>query len=319
MSVQWKQSDLIARLPAVRGRIQERVMMSKLTWFRVGGEAEVLFFPADRQDLSDLLAQSPPDIPITVIGIGSNLLVRDGGIEGVVIRLGGGFNSVEIEDGTRVRAGAGASNVFVAKRAFESSLTGLEFLRGIPGSVGGALRMNAGAYGREIKDVLIGARAVDRQGREHNFSLDEMGLSYRDSKVPPDFILTEALFQTRPGDPGNISRIMEEVASARESSQPVRSRTGGSTFKNPNSRIAGGRRAWQLIDQAGCRGLTVGDAQVSEQHCNFLINRGEATAADLEKLGERVRSEVEKHTGIKLEWEIRRIGRPINGRAFHHG
>jgi UDP-N-acetylmuramate dehydrogenase len=307
------------RLPSVRGCLQEHVAMSKFTWFRVGGEAEVLFLPADQQDLSDFLAQLSAEILVTVIGIGSNLLVRDGGIDGVVIRLGGGFNSVDVIDGNRVRAGAAAPDIFVAKRALQSSLAGLEFMRGIPGSVGGALRMNAGAYGREIKDVLIESTVIDRQGLLHTLSVDEMGLSYRHSQVPDDYILVEAVFQARPGAADKIDALMNEVTSARESSQPVRSRTGGSTFKNPDPEISLGKSAWQLIDQAGCRGLIIGDAQVSEQHCNFLINRGDATAADLEKLGETVRSEVEKDTGIKLEWEIRRIGRPLNSEAGRYG
>ncbi len=319
MTAHDHRSDIMARLPAVRGRLQEHVAMSKLTWFRVGGEAEILFSPADPQDLSDFLAQLPTEIPVTVVGIGSNLLVRDGGIEGVVIRLGSGFNEVEAVEGYKVRAGAAAPDVFVAKRALRSSLTGLEFMRGIPGSVGGALRMNAGAYGTEIKDVLIESTAFDRRGRTHKLPLDQMGLSYRHSQVPQDFILVEAFFQARPGNPDEIDAMMNQVTSARESTQPIRSRTGGSTFKNPDPDMSEGRSAWQLIDQAGCRGLIVGDAQVSEQHCNFLINRGKATAADLEKLGETVRSEVEKSTGITLEWEIRRIGRPLNGRAARHG
>lgn len=319
MTAQDNRSNFMARLPAVRGRLQECVPMSKLTWFRVGGEAEVLFSPADCQDLSDFLVQLPVEIPITVVGIGSNLLVRDGGIEGVVVRLGNGFNEVEPVDEHKVRAGAAAPDIFVAKRALQMSLTGLEFLRGIPGSVGGALRMNAGAYGSEIKDVLIESTAIDQKGRIQTLPLSEMGLSYRHSQVPQDYILIEALFQARPGNPDEINSMMQQVTSARESTQPIRSRTGGSTFKNPDPDLSEGRSAWQLIDQAGCRGLIVGDAQVSEQHCNFLINRGDATAADLEKLGETVRSEVEKNTGIKLEWEIRRIGRPLNGESAHYG
>ena len=269
--------------------------------------------PADPDDLAEFLHGLPSDVPVTVVGVGSNLLVRDGGVRGVVIRLASGFNLITIEAEGRVRAGAAALDVAVAKRAAKASIAGLEFMRGIPGSVGGALCMNAGAYEREIKDVVVEAVAIDRDGNRHVLSVDDMGLSYRHSDVPRDFIFIEALFQGTPGEQQEIERRMQGVTEVREASQPVRTHTGGSTFKNPSLERSGGRKAWQLIDEAGCRGLTLGGAQVSEQHCNFLINRGDASAADLENLGEKVRSEVEKSSGIKLEWEIRRIGQPLRG------
>ena len=302
-------------LPSVRGRLRTNVAMADLTWFRVGGCADVFFIPADPTDLADFLKGLPDRVPVTTVGVGSNLLVRDGGIRGCIIRLAAGFNDVAIEGDTLVRAGAAALDVGVAKRAAQASIAGLEFMRGIPGSVGGALRMNAGAYDREIKDVLVEAMAIDRAGDRHVLGLDDLGFSYRHSSAPADFIFIEALFQGEPGDQEDIKRRMRDVTEVREASQPVRSRTGGSTFKNPDPKRSSGLKAWQLIDQAGCRGLIEGGAQVSEQHCNFLINQGDASAADLEKLGEKVRSKVEKCSGIKLEWEIRRIGQPLNGGA----
>lgn len=309
----YNKESVMDQLPSVRGRLRANVAMSDLTWFRVGGCADVFFVPADTDDLADFLKNVPDSVPITTVGVGSNLLVRDGGIRGIVIRLASGFNDVTVEGNTRVRAGAAVLDVAVAKRAAQASLAGLEFMRGIPGSVGGALRMNAGAYEREIKDVLVEAMAIDRAGNRHVLGLDRMGFSYRHSAVPADVIFVEALFQGEPGDQEEIKRRMRQVTEVREASQPVRSRTGGSTFKNPDPERSGGQKAWQLIDQAGCRGLIEGGAQVSEQHCNFLINQGEASAADLENLGEKVRSEVEKRSGIKLEWEIRRIGQPLSG------
>ncbi len=314
-----EKSALVERLPAVRGRLKANVPLSNFTWFRVGGPADVLFMPADADDLAAFLKRLPEDIPVSVIGVGSNLLVRDGGVAGVVIRLGGGLGGITCLPGGRVRAGAAALDVAVAKAAAGAELTGLEFLRGIPGTVGGALRMNAGAYGGEIKDVLIEAVALDRCGERHLLSVAEMGFGYRTSCVPEDFIFIEALFQGRPGKAEEIAARMAAISEARETAQPIKSRTGGSTFKNPDPAVSGGRKAWELIDAAGCRGAVCGDAQVSEQHCNFLINRGGARAADLEKLGERVRSEVAKKTGITLEWEIRRIGRDVLPEGGHHG
>jgi len=304
---------LIQRLPKGRGRLSLNAPMSALTWFRVGGSAEALYVPADEEDLSKFLGALPDDVPVTTVGVGSNLLVRDGGIPGVVIRLGSGLGGIAVEGGARVRAGAAALDVAVARRAAAASIAGLEFLRGIPGTIGGALTMNAGAYGREIKDVLIEAAALDRKGRRRVFRRDEMGFAYRHSGVPSEFVFVEALFQGVSGDRHDIEARMSDITETREASQPVKSRTGGSTFKNPDPKRSQGRKAWELIDAAGCRGLTVGDAQVSEHHCNFLINRGNASAADLENLGENVRREVEKTSGIKLEWEIRRIGRPVSG------
>ena len=310
-----EQQSLIDRLPAVRGSYKLDAPLSKITWFRVGGPAQVLFAPRDEEDLSSFLQTLPEDIPVTVMGVGSNLLVRDGGIEGVVIKLGAAFAKVEILEDHRVRAGAAAFDVAVAKKAMEASIAGLEFFRGIPGTIGGALRMNAGAYQRETKDVLIQAVGYDRSGKKVEFNQKDMGFSYRHSSAPDDVLFVSALFQGVKGDRAEIASRMEGITEARESSQPVRERTGGSTFKNPGTDESGGRKAWQLIDAAGCRGVSIGDAQVSEQHCNFLINRGSASAKDLEQLGEKVRSEVAKSTGINLEWEIRRIGRPLDGGA----
>ena len=294
--------DLKARLPNLRGRLLANQPLGEFTWFRVGGPAQALFMPADENDLAYLLRNLPTDIPVTVIGAGSNLIVRDGGIPGVVIRLGRGFNEVTVEPGNRLRAGSAMLDVMVARAAQKESLAGLAFLSGIPGTIGGALRMNAGAYGGETKDVLIEARGVDRAGNLRTFGNAEMGFSYRHSGVPEDVIFTSALLQGRPGDPQEIAAEMTAIKDKREASQP-RNRTGGSTFKNPP-----GANAWKLIDEAGCRGLVVGDAQVSELHCNFLINRGHATAHDIETLGETVRARVKAQSGVELEWEIKRIG-----------
>lgn len=299
-------SSLIERLPRVRGELVANAPLAPFTWFRVGGPAEVLFRPADADDLAAFLAGTPTDVPVTVIGVGSNLLVRDGGVAGVVIRLGGkGFSHIEALGGHRLRAGTAALDVAVARAAQEAGIAGLEFYRGIPGSIGGALRMNGGAYGRETKDVLVEAVAIDRQGRRHVLSNADMGYSYRHCGAPEDLIFVEAIFQGEAGDKAEIQRRMDEITAKREESQPIRMRTGGSTFKNPE-----GHKSWQLIDAAGCRGLVRGGAQVSELHCNFLINTGAASAADLEGLGEEVRARVKAKSGVVLEWEIRRIGEP---------
>jgi UDP-N-acetylmuramate dehydrogenase len=295
-------ADLKAKMPALRGRLLANQSLAELTWFRVGGPAQVLFMPEHEQDLSYALANLPAEIPQTVIGLGSNLIVRDGGVPGVVIRLGRGFGNVTVED-TRIRAGAAVPDVKVARAAQEAGIAGLSFMRGIPGGVGGALRMNGGAYGRETKDALVEARAVDRQGRIHVLRNAAMGYTYRHCGVPADYIFTEALYQGELGDPAVIAAEMDKITESREATQPIKSRTGGSTFKNPP-----GRKAWQLIDAAGCRGLKAGGAQVSEMHCNFLINRGGATAADIENLGETVRRRVRENSGVELEWEIERIG-----------
>ena len=294
--------ELKARLPQVRGRLLANQSLAELTWFRVGGPAQVLFLPEDEADLAYALGRLPAELPVTVVGLGSNLIVRDGGVPGVVIRLGRGFSDVAIE-GTRVRAGAAVPDVRVARAAQEAGIAGLAFMRGIPGAIGGALRMNGGAYGRETKDVLIEARGVDRSGLARTFTNADMGFSYRHCGVADDVVFTQALFQGDPGDPAKIAGEMDAITEAREATQPVKSRTGGSTFKNP-----AGAKAWQLIDAAGCRGLKRGGAQVSELHCNFLINLGNATAADIEALGESVRARVKDTAGVDLEWEIKRIG-----------
>jgi UDP-N-acetylmuramate dehydrogenase len=302
--------DLKAKLPELKGRLSANVPLADITWFRVGGPAQVLFTPADEADLAYFLKRAPSGLPVTVLGLGSNLLVRDGGLPGIVIRLGRGFGTVEAEPDYRVRSGTAVPDVKVARAAAEAGIAGLAFYRGIPGSIGGALRMNAGAHGRETKDVLVETRAVDRHGNVHTLSLADMGLSYRHSSVPDGFILTQALFQGTPGDSAMILREMDEVAEYREKNQPIRERTGGSTFKNP-----AGSSAWKLIDEAGCRGLRVGGAKVSDMHCNFLINEGGATAEDIERLGETVRARVKSRSGVMLQWEIIRLGVPLPGRA----
>lgn len=293
-------------MPQLRGRMLANEPLAPLTWFRVGGPAQVLFMPEDESDLAYFLANLSRDIPVVVVGLGSNLIVRDGGIAGVVIRLGRGFNDIAVEEGARIRAGAAVPDVKVARAAQEAGIAGLAFLRGIPGAIGGALRMNGGAYGRETKDVLVEARGVDRAGNVRVFSNADMHYSYRHCGAPQDVIFTQALFHGAPGDPATIAAEMDKITESREATQPIKSRTGGSTFKNP-----AGHKAWQLIDAAGCRGLTLGGAQVSELHCNFLINQGQANAADIESLGELVRQRVKARSGLDLEWEIKRIGNPV--------
>jgi len=292
---------LIDRLPKPRGRLTADAPLGPQTWFATGGPAEVLFRPADVEDLAAFLAALPPDVPVTVLGVGSNVIVRDGGIRGVVIRLLRGFTGITVE-GHEVLAGAGAPDLNVALTAREHSLAGLEFLSGIPGTIGGAFPTNAGAYGGELAEVLISAEAVDRAGRIFTVKPAELGLSYRHSDAPADWIFTSARLRAAPGDQLAIARRISEIDSASADSQP-RSRTGGSTFANPP-----GHKAWELIDAAGCRGLKVGGAQVSEKHTNFLINTGAATASDIEKLGEEVRRRVFDKSGVELQWEIRRLG-----------
>lgn len=301
--------ELAARMPNLRGRLVANFPLSSITWFRVGGPAQVLFTPADEADLAYFLAHAPADLPVIVLGLGSNLLVRDGGVPGVVIRLGKGFSEIQVEPDCRLRAGTAVPDVKVARAAAEAGIAGLAFYRGIPGSIGGALRMNAGAHGSETKDVLVEARAVDRQGNIHVLSLADMGFRYRHCSISKDWIFTEAVFQGRPGDKAEILEQMEAVAQYREENQPTRERTGGSTFKNPP-----GHSAWKLIDAAGCRGLRIGGAKVSEMHCNFLINDNDATAEDIERLGETVRARVKATSGIDLQWEIVRLGLPLPGR-----
>jgi UDP-N-acetylmuramate dehydrogenase len=304
-----KPQRLIERLPAVRGRLSENAPLDKVTWFRVGGPAEVMFRPADADDLAEFLKNRPTGVPVTVVGVGSNLLVRDGGVPGIVVRLGRAFAEIVIE-GTTVRAGAGALDLNVAIAARAAEVAGLEFLSGIPGTIGGALRMNAGAYGVEIKDVVVKARVLDDKGVFHNLDPTALGFGYRRCQVPEDWIFVSAELAGRPGSKAEIAQRMAEIQAARESSQPIRTPTGGSTFANPP-----GAKAWELIDRAGCRGLRRGGAMVSAMHCNFLINTGTATAADLEGLGEEVRRRVFEKTGVRLEWEIRRIGVPAGRSA----
>jgi len=287
----------------LRGRLMANQPLAGLTWFRVGGPAQLLFMPENEDDLAYTLAHLPAEIAVTVIGLGSNLIVRDGGVPGVVVRLGRGFGEIAIE-GTSIRAGAAVPDVKVARAAQEAGIAGLSFLRGIPGAIGGALRMNGGAYGRETRDTLVDARAVDRSGRVHVLGVADMDYAYRHCGAPDDYIFTQATFRGEPGDPSTIAAEMDKITESREATQPVKSRTGGSTFKNP----PGPKKAWQLIEAAGCRGLRIGDAQVSEMHCNFLINLGRATAADIETLGETVRRRVRDNSGVDLQWEIKRVG-----------
>ncbi|MGB9398674.1 MAG: UDP-N-acetylmuramate dehydrogenase [Pseudolabrys sp.] len=293
--------ELKARMPELRGRLLANQPIGEFTWFRVGGPAQAFFMPEDENDLAYFLLNLPGETPVTVIGAGSNMIVRDGGVAGVVIRLGRGFNDVKVED-HRITAGTAILDVMVARAAQPAGIAGLAFLSGIPGTIGGALRMNGGAYGGETKDVLVETQGVDRQGNLRKFTNREMGFSYRHCGVSEDVIFTAAVLQGRAGAPEEIAAEMATIKKKREASQP-RNRTGGSTFKNPP-----GHSAWNLVDDAGCRGLTVGGAQVSELHSNFLINLGGATAADIEILGETVRERVKAHSGVELEWEIKRVG-----------
>jgi UDP-N-acetylmuramate dehydrogenase len=291
-------------MPQVRGKLTSNSPLAPLVWFKSGGNAEWLFEPKDEQDLIDFLGELDPEIPVMALGLGSNLIVRDGGVSGVVVRLGKPFATIDPLDETSLRCGGGASGILVSSRARDHGVAGLEFLRGIPGTVGGFVRMNGGAYGREVCDILVSARLVLRSGEVVEWPLEELGYTYRHSDVPAGAIVIEAVFRGVPGDPEAIGAEMDAIARAREESQPLRSRTGGSTFKNP-----AGHKAWALIDAAGCRGLTLGDAQVSEKHCNFLLNLGSASSAEIEALGEEVRRRVEAKSHIMLEWEIQRVGR----------
>ncbi len=294
--------QLKAAMPELRGRLLANQSLSEFTWFRVGGPAQAFFMPEDENDLAYFLQNVPAGIPLTVVGACSNTIVRDGGVPGVVVRLGRGFSAITVEESNRVRAGTAVLDAMVAKEALKAGIAGLAFLSGIPGSIGGALRMNGGAYGGETKDILIEATGIDRQGNIRTFTNAEMGFSYRRSSVPDDIIFTSALFQGRLGNPDEIAAEMADIKKKREKTQP-KNRTCGSTFKNPP-----GNSAWKVIEAAGCRGLVVGGAQISELHCNFMLNLGGATATDIETLGETVRERVKQNSGIDLEWEIKRIG-----------
>lgn len=301
--------SLIDRLPDVRGVLKAGEVLAPFTWFRVGGPAEVLFLPKDEADLANFLAETPEDIPVFVMGVGSNLLVRDGGIPGVVIRLGPAFGQITSEGDNCLRVGAAALDKMAAKQAAKAGISGLEFFVGVPGAIGGALRMNAGCYGHETKDVLVEAVAIDRLGRRIVAPLDELGYSYRHSEAPEDWIFVAALFQGAADAQESIAARMAEITAQRESTQPIREKTGGSTFANPDAPgTENQRKSWQLIDAAGGRGRRVGAAQMSEQHCNFMINTGGATAADIESLGEGIRADVKAESGVDLRWEIRRVG-----------
>ncbi len=292
-----------ATLPKVRGRLTADAPLAPLVWFKSGGKAEWLFEPADEDDLVAFLGGLDGDVPVMALGLGSNLIVRDGGVRGVVVRLGKAFSKIDRLDPTILRCGGGASGILVSSSARDAGIAGLEFLRGIPGTVGGFVRMNGGAYGREVRDILVSARLVLRSGEIVEWPLDRLGYTYRHSDVPDGAVVVGATFRGSPGDPRAIGAEMDAIARAREESQPLRSRTGGSTFKNPP-----GHKAWALVDAAGCRGLTIGGAQVSEKHCNFLLNLGSATSADIEALGEEVRRRVKAKSHIALEWEIQRVG-----------
>lgn len=305
----------IEDLPPVRGRYSENAPLGQVGWFRAGGTAEVLFKPADREDLIEFLQACPAHIPVTTLGVLSNTIVRDAGVPGVVIRLGREFTEIE-QDGDQISVGAAALDMNVALKTAEMGLAGLEFLSGIPGSIGGALRMNAGAYGTETKDVLVQATYVDRAGVITHATAEEMGMSYRHSDAPYDAIFLEAIFKGEQGNQESIEARIAEIKARRAETQPIKSRTGGSTFANPTEAeleeagIASGTKVWQLIDSVGGRGLMIGGAQMSELHCNFMINTGEASAQDLENLGEEIRKRVYETHGIALRWEIRRIGMP---------
>ena len=295
-------SDL-ATMPRVRGKLTPNAPLAPLVWFKSGGNAQWLFEPKDEQDLTDFLRDLDPDVPVMALGLGSNMIVRDGGVPGIVVRLGKPFAKIDRVNSVTLRCGGGASGILVSSSARDAGIAGLEFLRGIPGTVGGFVRMNGGAYGREVADVLVSARVALRAGEVEEWPLDRLGYTYRHSDIPCGAVVIEATLRGIPGDPAKIGEEMDRIAAAREESQPLRSRTGGSTFKNPP-----GHKAWALVDAAGCRGLALGDAQVSEKHCNFLLNLGDATSADIEALGEEVRRRVMTKTNIMLEWEIERVG-----------
>jgi len=293
-------------LPAVRGKLTPDAPLAPLVWFKTGGRAEWLFEPVDAEDLSGFLAGLDPRIPVMALGLGSNLIVRDGGVPGVVVRLGKAFAAVTASDDQTLRCGGGASGILVSSTARDAGIGGLEFLRSIPGTVGGFVRMNGGAYGREVKDVLVDCEIVLRSGERRWLALDDLGYTYRHSALPEGAVVIAATFRGHPAAPEAIQAEMDRISASREASQPLRSKTGGSTFKNPP-----GDKAWELVDSAGCRGLTLGGAQVSEKHTNFLINTGSATSTEIEALGEDVRRRVKENSGVELEWEIQRVGTPV--------
>jgi UDP-N-acetylmuramate dehydrogenase len=294
-----------AALPRTAGRLTQNAPLAPLVWFKAGGAAEWLFEPKDADDLATFLAALDPAVPVLGLGLGSNLIVRDGGVPGVVVRLGKAFAQVERVDPVTLRCGGGASGILVSSTARDAGIAGVEFLRSIPGTVGGFVRMNGGAYGREVRDILVECDVVLRSGARTTLACADLGYTYRHSDLPAGAIVVSATFRGQAGDPVAIQAEMDRIAAEREASQPLRSRTGGSTFKNPP-----GHKAWQLVDAAGCRGLRIGDAQVSEKHTNFLLNLGSASAAEIEALGEEVRRRVKAHSGIELEWEIQRVGVP---------
>lgn len=297
-------------IPEIDGKIEANSSLAKFIWFRTGGPAQYLVRPDSVAELSNFLKKLDDDVPVMAIGVGSNMIVRDGGIDGVVVRLPKSMGKVEILDDYKIRSGGAAMGISLASAARDAGIAGLEFQRGIPGTVGGAVRMNAGAYGDETADILIEAKLVLRSGEIVTWAWDDFEYRYRHSAVPKDAIVVEALFQGGAGDPDEIGAKMDKIAADREASQPLRSRTGGSTFKNPD-----GHKAWALVDEAGCRGLRIGDAQVSEKHTNFLLNLGEASSADIEALGEEVRKRVLEHSGVTLEWEVQRVGNKLESEA----
>ncbi|GAA4643234.1 UDP-N-acetylmuramate dehydrogenase [Pontixanthobacter gangjinensis] len=301
------ESTIAAPVPieGLRGKLTANAPLAKLVWFKTGGNADWLFEPADKEDLVEFLARLDGQMPVMALGLGSNMIIRDGGVPGVVVKLGKAFSNVEIGDDCRVSCDAGAHGILVSSAARDAGIAGLEFLRGIPGTVGGFVRMNGGAYGREVADILIDCDVIMPDGEWLTLPAADLDYSYRHSALPDGSVVMAARFQGAEGDPAIIGAEMDRIAEARENSQPLRTKTGGSTFKNPE-----GHKAWQLVDEAGCRGLMMGGAQVSEKHTNFLINTGTATSADIEGLGEEVKRRVYEHSGIQLEWEIQRVGRP---------
>ena len=299
---------LIPDMPPVRGKLTAQAPLAPLVWFKAGGAADWLFEPKDADDLAAFLAALDPAVPVMALGLGSNMIVRDGGVPGVVVRLGKAFAQVERLEATALRCGGGASGILVSSTARDAGIGGLEFLRSIPGTVGGFVRMNGGAYGREVKDILVEAEVILRSGERVTLPLEALGFTYRHSALPDGAIVVSAIFRGHPEAPAVVQAEMDRISAAREASQPLRSKTGGSTFKNPP-----GEKAWALVDRAGCRGLAIGGAQVSEKHTNFLINTGDATSADIEALGEEVRRRVKADSGVTLEWEIQRVGRATKG------